>query len=49
LPVEGLESDPFAPTVEITGLAVRDGVVVAVGRDRGRAGTWVATEAALDG
>jgi hypothetical protein len=49
LEVSGLESDPFAPAVELTGLAARGEVVVAVGRDRGRAGAWVATRSAIDG
>lgn len=49
LPVDGLASDPFADSITVHGLAARDGLVVAIGRDRGRAGAWVATVDALTG
>ncbi len=39
----GLESDGFARSTSVSGLAAADGVVVAIGTDRGRAGAWVAT------
>ncbi|MGI9598636.1 MAG: hypothetical protein ACR2QK_20900 [Acidimicrobiales bacterium] len=39
----GLEGDGFARFTEVSALAARDGIVVAVGTDRGRAGAWVAT------